>query len=183
MRSPTAAPGRGGKTSIPGRGDHGGVGPMKLRQDRRCSDIRGSCGRPHDNDASYPDVEPRKSNRPRDRRPGSMRAEVGGVARGSRRGHREPADLLCHSSRVLKVDILGSDPDIKQCSLDVRVSHQLHQRGQTDASSYHVRSERMSKPMRIGELDTGSLTMVAEQGAQSRRSHARSTRRSFQRNE
>lgn len=74
-------------------------------------------------------------------------------------------DLLCHSPRVLKADILGSDPDIKQCSLDVRVSHQLHKRGQTDAGSDHVRGKCMSKPMGIGELDAGSLTMVSEQGA------------------
>src|SRR5262252_6645932 len=166
MRSPTAVFARGGETSSREYGDHGGVGPMKLLQDGLCSDIGGSCGQSQGSDVSYPDVERRKGNRPHDRRQGSTRAVVGGVASGSRRSHGEPADLLCHSSRVLKVDILGSDPDIKQCSLDVRVSHQLHQRGQTDASSYHVRSERMSKPMRIGELDTGSLTMVAEQGAQ-----------------
>ena len=112
-----------------------------------------------------------------------MKAGVGHVARGSRRGHRQRTNPLGHSLRVLQVDILGSDPDIKQCSLDVRVSHQLHKRGQTDAGFYHVRGKRMSKPMGIGELDAGGLTMVAKQGTQPRRSQARSARRSFQRNE
>ena len=73
-----------------------------------------------------------------------MKSGVGRVARGSRRGHRQRTNPLGHSLRVLQVDILGSDPDIKQCSLDVRVSHQLHKRGQTDAGSYHVRGKRMS---------------------------------------
>ena len=116
-------------------------------------------------DGSYPDAERHKENRPPDRRQGPTNTGAGGVAHGSRSGHRERADLLGHSPRVLKENILGSDPDIKQCSLDVGVSHQLHQRGQADAGSHHVRGKRMSKPMRIGDLDAGSLTMVAEQGA------------------
>ena len=114
---------------------------------------------------------------------GSNECSSGASRAVSRRGHRQGPDPLGHSLRVLQIDILGSDPDIKQCSLNVRVSHQLHERGQTDAGSYHVRGKRMAKPMGIGELDAGGLTMVAKQGTQPRRSHARSARGSFQRNE
>ena len=117
---------RGGETSSRGYGDHGGVGPGKLLQDRPCLDSGGSCGWSHDSDGSYPDAEQRKENRLRDRREGPTKAGVGDDGHGSRRGHRERANPLFHSPRVLKVDILGSDPDIKQCGLDVRMSHQLH---------------------------------------------------------
>jgi hypothetical protein len=126
MRSPMAVLARGDETSSRGYGDPGGAGPGKLLQDRPCLEIGGSCGRSHGSDGSCPDAEQRKENRRHDRRRGSTKVGVGDVARGSRRGHRERADPLCHSPRVLKVNILGSDSDIKQCGLDVRMSHQLH---------------------------------------------------------
>ena len=66
-----------------------------------------------------------------------------------------PCDKLRNRANVLSVCMLAGQV----------VSHQLHKRGQTDAGSHHVRGKCMSKPMGIGELDAGSLTMVAEQGA------------------
>jgi hypothetical protein len=38
-----------------------------------------------------------------------------------------------HGACVLKVDILRSDLNIEQSSLDVSVPHELHERGQADA--------------------------------------------------
>ena len=74
-------------------------------------------------------------------------------------------DALRSGAGVLKVDVLRRDLHIVQSGLDVGVTHQLHKRGQADASTHHVGSEGVSEAMRVGQLDAGGLAMVAEQGA------------------
>ena len=76
----------------------------------------------------------------------------------------DQADVLGHGACILKVDLLWSDLHIEQCGLDIGMTHQLHECGQADASSHHVRGKRVPKPMRVGQRDAGGLAMVAEQG-------------------
>ena len=70
--------------------------------------------------------------------------------------------MLGHGARVLKVYILLCDLDVEQSSFNVRVPHELHERGQADTGPHHIGSERVPKPMRVGEFDASSLAMVAE---------------------
>jgi hypothetical protein len=74
-------------------------------------------------------------------------------------------DALRRRAGILKIDILGRDLHVVQRGFDVGVSHQLHQRGQADTGAYHIGSKRVSKPVRIGQLDAGGAAMMAEQGA------------------
>ena len=70
--------------------------------------------------------------------------------------------MLSYGARILKINILWSDLNIQQCGLDVGMTHQLHERGKTDAGAHHVRGKRVSKSMRVGERDAGGLAMVAK---------------------
>ena len=88
--------------------------------------------------------------------------------------------MLRHCARILKIDILWCDPHILECGLDVGVTHQSHERRQAHTRAYHIRGKGVSKTMRMGELNPGGLTMVAEQGTQSRSVHACSACAPFQ---
>ena len=70
--------------------------------------------------------------------------------------------MLRYGTCVLKVDVLRGYQHIEQRGLDVCVTHQLHERGQTHTGADHVGSKGVSKAMRVGELDAGGLAMVAE---------------------
>jgi hypothetical protein len=48
---------------------------------------------------------------------------------------------------------------------DVGVAHQLHQCGQADASTHHIRGEGVSEPVGISQLYPGGMAMMAEQRA------------------
>ena len=76
---------------------------------------------------------------------------------------------LSHGADILLVDILRRDADVDHGDLDLRMSHQMHERGQTDAGTDHVHGERMAESMGIGFGDAGSLTMMPEQGTEARR--------------
>ena len=60
--------------------------------------------------------------------------------------------------------VLRSDLYVTQGSLDVGVTHQVHEGRQADPTADHVRGEGVAEAMRISELDAGALAMVAEQG-------------------
>ena len=62
----------------------------------------------------------------------------------------------------MKVDILWGDLHIVQRGLDIGVTHQLHERGQAYAGTYHIGGKGVPKAMGVGELDVGGLAMVAE---------------------
>jgi len=72
--------------------------------------------------------------------------------------------VLGHGARILQVDVLRSDLHVTQGSLDVGVTHQVHERGQADPTAYHFRGEGVAEAMWVSELDTSALAMVAEQG-------------------
>jgi hypothetical protein len=74
-------------------------------------------------------------------------------------------DALRRGVGILKIDILGRDLHVVQRGFDVGVPHQLHERGQADPGAHHIGSKSVSKPVRIGQLDTGGASMMAEQGA------------------
>ena len=46
--------------------------------------------------------------------------------------------MLRYRTRVLSIDLERSHLDIDECGLDMSVTHQLHERGQTNAGAYHV---------------------------------------------
>ena len=76
-----------------------------------------------------------------------MDAGAEGGASASRRDPRLRSDALCRGAGVLQVDVLWRDLHIVQGCLDVGVTHQLHQRGQADAGTHHIRSEGMPEAM------------------------------------
>ena len=90
---------------------------------------------------------------------------------------------MSHGADVLLVDILWGDADVDHGGLDLRVSHQVHKRGQADASVDHVRGECMPESMRIGFGDAGRLTMMTKQGTKTGSGHACSAGAAFQANE
>jgi len=74
----------------------------------------------------------------------------------------EGTNVLRYGTRILKVDVLWGDLHIAQRSLDVCVTHQLHEGGQAHTGAYHVGGKGVSKPMRIGQQHAGGLAMVAK---------------------
>src|SRR5262249_18539082 len=60
------------------------------------------------------------------------------------------------------------------------MTHQLRERRQAHSGAYHIRGKSVSKTMRMGELNPGGFTMVAEQRTQSRSVHACSACAPFQ---
>jgi len=70
--------------------------------------------------------------------------------------------VLRHGTCILKVDVLWSDLHVEQRSLDISVTQELHERGQTHTGADYVGSKGVSKSMRAGERDAGTLAMVAE---------------------
>ena len=91
--------------------------------------------------------------------------------------------MLCDCARILLVDLERSDLHINEGGLDLRMSHQLHEGWQADAGTHHIRGEGVSKAVRIGNFDAGSLAMMAKQRAQPRGGHAGATSGALQRNE
>ena len=74
-------------------------------------------------------------------------------------------DALRRSTCVLEIDILRRDLHVVHGGFDVSVAHQLHQRGQADTGAHHIRGERVSEPVGIGQLNAGGAAMITEQGA------------------
>ena len=74
-------------------------------------------------------------------------------------------DALRRRAGVLEIDILGRDLHVVHGGFDIGVSHQLHKRRQADAGAHHIGGERVSEPVRIGQLDASGAAMMAEQGA------------------
>src|SRR4029077_590762 len=92
-------------------------------------------------------------------------------------------DTLRHGACVLKIDILRSDLNVEQSCLDISVTHELHERRQADAFPHHVRGKCVSETMRVGEVNASRLSVIAEQGTQTRSGHACAARSSLERNE
>ena len=59
--------------------------------------------------------------------------------------------MLCDRTSVLFKDIARRDLHIDHGRGDVRVTHQVHERGKTDAGTDHIRGERMPEPVRMGD--------------------------------
>ncbi len=76
-------------------------------------------------------------------------------------------DSVLHGSGILAPDILGRELNVEHGGADVRVSHQLLERGQGDSGPNHICSKCVSKPMRIGTKDLTAQAMMAEQRAES----------------
>ncbi len=78
------------------------------------------------------------------------------------------ASLPLHAPDMLPVRIQAIDRKRTSTFLDLqpcrplRVPHQLHQCGQTHASTDHVGGKGGSKAMWVGKLDAGGLAMVTE---------------------
>ena len=70
--------------------------------------------------------------------------------------------MLRHGTCILKIDVLWGDQHIDERGLDIRVTHQLHERRKTHTGADHVGSKGVSKSMRVGKRDAGGLAMVAE---------------------
>jgi len=77
-------------------------------------------------------------------------------------GRQGRAPQLSHGADILLVDVLWGDADVDHGGLDLRMSHQVHERGQADAGANHVGGERMAESMGIGFGDAGSLAMMTE---------------------
>jgi hypothetical protein len=65
----------------------------------------------------------------------------------------------------------------------MRVTHEVLQGGQGDATAHHVCSKCVSKPVRIGKGDLAAQAMMAEQRAQSSLSQWLATPGTLQGNE
>ena len=52
--------------------------------------------------------------------------------------------------------------DIKQRGVNLRMSHEVLESGEGDASLHHVRSEGMAKPVRVGRRDLTAQSMMVE---------------------
>ncbi len=94
-------------------------------------------------------------------------AGEGGV-RGSLRYRRKGTNALGHRAHILEVNILRSNLRVVQRGLDIGMTHQPHERGQTNSGAYHVRGKGVPKAMGIGDSDAGCLSMVAEQRGEGR---------------
>ena len=56
---------------------------------------------------------------------------------------------LGHGARILQVDVLRSDLYVTQGSLDVGVTHQVHEGRQADPTADHVRGEGVAEAVRV----------------------------------
>jgi len=81
-------------------------------------------------------------------------------------------DVLCHSAGILLVDLFWCELHIHHGGLNLAVPHEVHQRRQAEAIAQHVPSEGMPKAVRVGFGQISDVTVMAEQGAQSRGCHA-----------
>jgi len=60
--------------------------------------------------------------------------------------------VLRYGTCIFKVDVLWGDQYIEQRGLDVRVTHQLHERRKTHTGADHVGGKGVSKAMGVGEV-------------------------------
>ncbi len=88
--------------------------------------------------------------------------------------------MLRYGTRILLIDVERSHLDINECGLDMSVTHQLHECGQTHAGAYHVGGKGVPEPMRVSQRHSGGLAMIPKQRAQSRRRHSGAACRSLQ---
>ena len=58
--------------------------------------------------------------------------------RSSRQSAWYGPDVLRNSLRILLINLKGRDLHIDQSGLDLRMSHQLHERRQTDTGAHHI---------------------------------------------
>ena len=69
--------------------------------------------------------------------------------------HRYRSDELSDRSRILLVDLQRRDLHIDERGLDLRMPHQLHEGGQADAGTHHIRGEGVPETVRVGNFDAG----------------------------
>jgi hypothetical protein len=74
-------------------------------------------------------------------------------------------DALCRGAGVLEIDILRRDLHIVQGGFDVSMTHQLHERGQADSGTHHIRGEGMPEAVRVGDFYVSGPAMMSEQRA------------------
>jgi hypothetical protein len=71
---------------------------------------------------------------------------------------------LRRGAGILKIDVLRGDLHIMESGLDVSMAQQLHESGQADAGTHHIRGEGMPEAVWVGDLYAGGTAMMAEQG-------------------
>lgn len=71
-------------------------------------------------------------------------------------------DALRRGAGVLEIDVLRRDLHIVQGGLDIGMAHQLHECGQADAGTHHIRGEGMPEAVRVGDLYAGGAAMMAK---------------------
>jgi hypothetical protein len=72
--------------------------------------------------------------------------------------------VLGHGTRILQVDVLRSDLHVTQGSLDLGVTHQVHERGQADSGAYHVGGKGVTEAVGIGKRETAHATGPLPEG-------------------
>jgi hypothetical protein len=63
----------------------------------------------------------------------------------------------------LLIDLQGRDLHIDEGGLDLGMPHQLHEGWQANAGTHHIRSECVPETVWVGNLDSGSPTVMAKQ--------------------
>src|ERR1039458_4778609 len=161
-----------GTPSIPGCEDRGAVARYEQPRDTRRPDRRGSGALSCCSYACWKEYvrSARATQRVRRLVPADAGAEGGASA--SRRDPRLWVDALRGRAGILQIDVLRCDLYVVHGGFDVGVSHQLHECGQADTCTHHVRCEGMSEAVRVSDLYARSLAMVAEQGVQTGGCHA-----------
>jgi hypothetical protein len=91
--------------------------------------------------------------------------------------------MLRNRTSVLFPDFSRRDLHVHQSGLDLRMTHQLHQRREADACTNHVRSKCMPKPVRVRLCHAGGLPVITEQGTQTGGCHAVASGTTFKTNE
>src|SRR6266404_2572584 len=90
-----------------------------------------------------------------------VRGSVWIVSRHFRKGHRH-AGALSDGACIFAPDVLGCKFDIEHGGLDLRMSHEVLEGRQGDARPHHVRTEGMSKSVRIGGRNGAAQSMMTE---------------------
>ncbi len=63
---------------------------------------------------------------------------------------------------IFAPDVPGCELDVEHRAVNLRMSHQVLQRGQGDAGPHHIRSKGMAEPMRIGARRLAANAMMAK---------------------
>jgi len=74
--------------------------------------------------------------------------------------------VLSHGVGILPVDLFCGELHIDHGGLNLAMTHEVHQRRQTEAVAQHVSGEGMTKSVWVGFGQIGDAAVMAEQGPQ-----------------